>query len=481
MQPFYVTYQHDRGQTPLRGVDNGAVQDLEGLGSGLDTSGAWAGGGPFVWIRNATNHRLVGWVRALPRHQVGRSGTWEAWGVQTAMETDCSGFPWNWRLLQEGPNSLDSFSAALASPKRRRITDDIPISKLVAILSNFYSRGRRSDPMTIPIDDPEDLPLLPWIWLLGPVQPQSATLSPPRKNLPAMSPPLTYVTLIDADFDFRQATSPYLQAAVQELITGSADEALRKIQTLRQTPPGKQARLLYTEDAARIVPSARQAPEHEGWSPPPLRRPSPAEADVQPQSSGPSWWRRLWPSGEIRVRNAGAIALMALVSATFVLEVMNYLALHPRQRNDESTIAGTQPAETQTVPTSTHAAVVTATAAPTPPIGNQPDLTRPGDRKDLWPSIREAVANAAKKDPASKKFGAEVEKYDPEHKPGDRFRLRNAVAQLYLKSRGCLRVPIGESVGPKFAEALDCAGDDRTLSTLLTSDEELARWLLAHS
>lgn len=473
MQPFHVTYERDLGQIALRGgVDHDAVLELEGFGSGLDTSGPWAGGGPFVWIRTATNHRLVGWVRALPREEVGRSGAWEAWGVQTTIETDCSAFAWCWQMLGEGPKSLEAFSAALASSKRRRITDDIPISKLVAILSNFYSRGRRGDLMTIPIEEPEDLPLLPWIWLLGPVQPQNATLSPPRKNVPAMAPPLTYVSIIDGDFDFRQATSPYLQAAVQELITGKADEALRMIQTVRQAPHDKRPRLLYSEDVQRPAPVAKDAKEPATWIPP--------EADRQTGRSGQSWWRRRWSwsPGEVRIGSVITAVLIGLASATLVLEVMNYLALHPSSEEGNAQVT-TETQPTRVAPAATSQPIATMQPAAAQRVNSQPDLSRPGERKDLWPSIREALVNAAKKD-GSTKFATEVQQYDPEHKPGDRFRLRVAVAQLYLKSRDCFKGPLGGATGPKFAAALDCAGDDHTLNTLMTSDEELARWLLAH-
>jgi hypothetical protein len=188
---FHVAYREGVGMTLVRGRRelSWLSGEIEGYASGLATTGQYADGGPLV-LQVANGRRIVGWLRGLAVEEVGRHGVWEAWGVVGEAADD----PWYW------PRYWKELQAAREAAAAKRLVDGMneggstdgppdPPLALTGILRAFELETQQ--PYVLVLSEPGDLALLPWVWLLGPVDPRQATIGPPRPQ-PHAARPFSY-------------------------------------------------------------------------------------------------------------------------------------------------------------------------------------------------------------------------------------------------------------------------------------------------
>lgn len=169
---------------------------FEPLGSALSRLADGAGG-PFVHQFRLSNRVVgaMGWVVSAASK---RFGGWNLWGVWTDGAIPPLALPFFWRDLSDRERSADVLERAnrnatalmrrTPSPKILDRLDATPLhdesfrTALKAHLSRLY-RAKHHDDTPTEIDiDPAMLDLLPWIYLLGPVDPARALLKPSRFN-----------------------------------------------------------------------------------------------------------------------------------------------------------------------------------------------------------------------------------------------------------------------------------------------------------
>ncbi|HEV7428684.1 MAG TPA: hypothetical protein VGQ46_20195 [Thermoanaerobaculia bacterium] len=199
-EALHVGYVRHRGQVPTFGGSPEIANALESLGTGMEVSSPWERGGPIVW-RPTKERRLVGWMRGIPAADVDRQGAWECWGLLVADDVDISAWPWLWKkMLQSNTEgSLDELGQRLLKKQGDSAPDQA--GELTTVLTALHRQRRAGadPPMTIPMNTPmHATALVPWVWLLGPFDPQEAFLGPPRKNPAAASPALIYHATIGA-------------------------------------------------------------------------------------------------------------------------------------------------------------------------------------------------------------------------------------------------------------------------------------------
>jgi hypothetical protein len=191
---LHIGYVRHRGQVPSFGGSPEIANALESLGTGMEVSSPWERGGPIVW-RPPNERRLVGWMRGLPAAYTERQGAWECWGLLVDDGVDISAWPWLWKRMWQSntEGSLDELGQRLLKKQGDSAPDQA--SELATVLTSLHRQRRAGadPPMTIPMNTPmHATALVPWVWLLGPFDPQEAFLGPPRKTAAAASPPLFY-------------------------------------------------------------------------------------------------------------------------------------------------------------------------------------------------------------------------------------------------------------------------------------------------
>jgi len=201
-EALHVTYVQHQGQVPTFGGSPEIANALESLGTGMEVSSPWERGGPIVW-RPLNERRFVGWMQGIQTSVFGRQGAWECRGLLVDDDVDISAWPWLLKKMRQSntEGSLDELGQLLL--KRQGEVAPDQASELATVLTALYRQRRAGDssPMTIPMDIPmHTTALLPWVWLLGPFDPQQAYLGPPRRTLAATSPALVYHPTIGAPF-----------------------------------------------------------------------------------------------------------------------------------------------------------------------------------------------------------------------------------------------------------------------------------------
>lgn len=170
---------------------------LEPLGSALSRQPDGAGG-PFVYQFRGSGGRVVGAMGWVVSAASKRYGGWNLWGLWTDGPIPALALPLFWPELQDArqlpallrranddadalqrreswPELLDRISAL-------RLHDDDFRNVLKSELTRLYAAPLSAErPLEIDLD-PASLDLLPWIYLLGPVEPGLAQLQPSRFN-----------------------------------------------------------------------------------------------------------------------------------------------------------------------------------------------------------------------------------------------------------------------------------------------------------
>lgn len=277
-QGFYITYRDGLGQTLARGLPelSPLTGELEGYASGLDATGRYAAGGPLV-LRLETGRRVVSWLRALPAQTVGRPGAWEAWGVAGNVEDDPLYWPWYWTELWDGPPSVTRLAERLNEGGRSTGLPEPPLA-LPAVLLAFQQQ--KEPPFVVMMREPTDLDLLPWVWLLGPLDPRAATLGPPRSR-PHASRPFSYEAVWEPEVE---AYSSSLSAA-----TRTAAFSVQRIRSLQTSPAALDEILAQRAGQDVMTAAAPSAASGVSWAPKaPLQEARQQEGSMHPLGLGES-------------------------------------------------------------------------------------------------------------------------------------------------------------------------------------------------
>ncbi|MEO8380740.1 MAG: hypothetical protein ABI779_13840 [Acidobacteriota bacterium] len=472
-EPFLIDYGPG-GMVPSIGGDPALVNELENLGTGMDTDGEWALGGPVVWRRPNSGRRIVGWIRGVPSSELGRAGAWRAWGVQAGPDDDIQHWPWAWELLRSEPSSttLRELAAALATPKVKSTLPPFG-SDFAGLLSEAH-RVRASESgqtFSIPLESKSELAALAWFWLLGPDDPQQATLGPPRREAAAVSPRLTYAGQLGTTRPWGLRPSPFFQDAVLPLVHERKDlQAVRQVQLLREAPPQRRVLLLERgmDEVSRKTRATRNVFEEQDRT---MNTDERLHANGDEERASRS--RTDGSAGAFDLRQFLNPAFLVMIFLELVAIVMLLGLYRPwvgmtGTNSIGPTAVGTQtPADTSgtmIVPLVTESAGVSTPAA-------------------LSPQQLQARLLSALKRPRQGVMyaGTLTVLNNPKTQGVDVQRLRVAALQIYFLREGCSDSgAVDGTVGQKFFDALHCLGDHHAPLDVLTSDTALVDWLESH-
>lgn len=260
----YVEHQGQR-------LDPGEYLDFfEPLGSSLSRSRDGVGG-PFVYRFTASGGRVIsalGWVVSAASR---RYGAWSLWGMWTDRRLPELALPLFWPQLADASQTAEMVSRANrvaerlfnrkqwsglgAEIGRMRIHDDDFREVLAAELSRLYAGAPPSrQPLEIELS-PSMLDLLPWIYLLGPVDPFEAQLQPSRFNGDGYQ----YI-LNDADMPRREVE---IRDDVEELVEAATDSVIKGLKKANELRGARKGRAV--SDAR--VPVAWARPQEDAMTP----------------------------------------------------------------------------------------------------------------------------------------------------------------------------------------------------------------------
>jgi len=208
---------------------------FEPLGSALSRLPDGAGG-PFVHQFRLSNRVVgaMGWVVSAASK---RFGGWNLWGIWRDGPIPPLALPLFWRELSDRGRSADVLESAnrqaatlmqrASSAKILDRLDATPLhdeafrAALKVYLSRLHRAPRHDDTPTEIDIDPALLDLLPWIYLLGPVDPARALLKPSRFNGAGYQYILTEGATVDGGID----------AVIDDLVDTMANDVLQGFTT----------------------------------------------------------------------------------------------------------------------------------------------------------------------------------------------------------------------------------------------------------
>ncbi|MEA2465821.1 MAG: hypothetical protein QOJ98_3568 [Acidobacteriota bacterium] len=187
---------------------------LEPLGSALSRRPDGAGG-PFVFQFRGSGGRVIGAMGWVVSAASKRYGGWNLWGVWTDGPIPALAFPLCWPELPdaqqlpalvrranddaEALQRRDAWPELLDAMPALRLHEEEFRTALKVELSRLY-RSPYPDVRPIEIElEPAMLDLLPWLYLLGPVEPGTAQLLPSRFNGPGYQYIFTDAAPADVD------------------------------------------------------------------------------------------------------------------------------------------------------------------------------------------------------------------------------------------------------------------------------------------
>jgi hypothetical protein len=383
---------------------------FEPLGSSLSRYPDGAGG-PFVYRFTASGGRVVGALGWVVSAASRRYGAWKLWGLWADRPMPAVALPLFWPQLADASQVSDVAGRANRDAQRlfnrkqwsglcreiggMRIHDANFREILKAELSHAYAVP---PPYRQPIEielSPGMLDLLPWIYILGPVDPTEAQLQPSRFNGGGYQ----YI-LADGDVPLRDAEIP---ADVEEIVDAADDDVVsgwKKANELR---------------ARRARPAPRPSP------PPPRESPRPQEEPMTARKAPAA--KRALPLNE----------WMPILTALYriaVLALLFWIGLELRDIRDQKPPGpAAEPVTTTTV----------VPAAPPPPVSSS--AAEPES-----PAAR--VARIARTLAANPPQGIRVS-----HTAalGDSRALANAAVEVFLRRNGCFNR--AEAVDGKISAA----------------------------
>jgi hypothetical protein len=430
MHPFH--YRYVRGIEAILGGDSSLGSELEPFGGPIEPHAPWSSGGPFVWRRQNNKTTLIGWARAVAPEEAGRSGAWEAWGVDVDDPSVVNRWPFAWEELRQSPtpDSLKRLVSRLSSDPlgglpRLRGTEGAALTR--AYLAHVDDNG---ESIAVPLESADDVGLLPWLWLLGPVAPAQATLTTPRSGAPTLHPRPTYAPRIDLDPPHDAFVSPAVQDILSHAASRRWNKAIDAAQELRRLPAAKQLTILR----------GSAAPER-----------SDTRASV--------------PSASLDDERSPITFERVLLTATFVAALIAAILTARLQPEWSTPTPAPIPAATETTAT---APITTPDTTPTAPIVARPAIA--------W---TESVHGALTRSTGTKGTDVAALLKLPATTAFDstaKLRLRLAGWQLYLRSRNWYSGSLDASPGRTFYAGITQGAADERLQKILQSDEELGKW-----
>jgi hypothetical protein len=462
LETFHARYA--QGQWFDWGEQPNLMKHLEGLGGGLPTDPPWQHGGPL--LVGFGERQVLAWMRGIPFEEAGRMNAWEAWGVTGPVGSFIS-WPAFWEELRAEPDRsrLESMARALAAPRQSDRLPPVP-ANLKETLESIYLSDKLQ---AIAMRTPDDLPLLAWAFLLGPVAWDAATVGPPRRIPLVSREPLTYQGQI---VDGRTATerarnqwsSPLLASIVDAAEEGELNAAFDQVSELRRLSPADRRRRV-------LAPPPKPAPE---------LKEQPQEVQMYEQTTN----RSKTPVGEatlpptamkerLRKLEQKVTIFGGAIIALLVLSGWMSWQLHKVRQAVEGRPARTDTSTTQAMPAETTAppAPATTTAAETAATPScQEWWTRPDDRARVLTRFRTALAksNITLRNPAARVL-AENAAWDPAQTPQV---LTTLVRQMDLKASGCYTGNLDGAAGPGMTRAIADCGNR---VPLVTTEEALQR------
>jgi hypothetical protein len=257
---------------------------LEPLGSALSRRPDGAGG-PFVFQFRGSGGRVIGAMGWVVSAASKRYGGWNLWGVWTDGPIPALALPLCWPDLAdgqklpalvrranddaEGLQRRDAWPELLDAMPALRLHEEEFRNALKVELARLY-RSPYPDVRPIEIElEPPMLDLLPWIYLLGPVEPGTAQLLPSRFNGPGYQ--YIFTDAIPADVDVPDEIDNMVDTTAGDVLQGfRMAAALRE----RRARPRQKA----------VVPKPKPPRSSESiemrTTPAPQRRPKPPAASA---------------------------------------------------------------------------------------------------------------------------------------------------------------------------------------------------------
>lgn len=281
---------------------------LEPLGSALSRRPDGAGG-PFVFQFRGSGGRVVGAMGWVVSAASKRYGGWNLWGVWTDGPIPALALPLCWPDLpdaQKLPALVRRANDDAESLKRRdawpELLDAMPALRLheedfrTALKLELARLYRSPYPDVRPIEielEPAMLDLLPWIYLLGPVEPGTAQLLPSRFNGPGYQ--YIFTDAAPADIDIPDEIDNMVDTTANDVLQG-----FRMAAALRE----RRARPRQKAVVPKPKPRSPESLEMRN-TPSPQRRPKPPAASAPPDDLIPTVLRG--------VRDVLIIALLAWI------------------------------------------------------------------------------------------------------------------------------------------------------------------------
>jgi hypothetical protein len=241
---------------------------FEPLGSALSRYPDGAGG-PFVYRFTASGSRVVGALGWVVSAASQRYGAWRLWGMWTDRPMPAVALPLFWPQLAD-PSQVAGmvdranrdaqrlfnrrqWAALCGDVGRMRIHDSTFRESLKSELAHAYSV---TPPYRQPIEielAPDMLDLLPWIFILGPVDPTEAQLQP------------SYFALRDAEIP--DYVEEIVDAATDDVVSGwrKANELRAKRVRPAAAPPREPQREQEDEMSVRKAPAPKPVLPLERW------------------------------------------------------------------------------------------------------------------------------------------------------------------------------------------------------------------------
>jgi hypothetical protein len=257
---------------------------FEPLGSALARLPDGAGG-PFVHHFTDSGGRTIGALGWVVSARSKRFGGWTLWGTWTDRPIPAVALPLFWPVLSD-PNRVsewigrandnahllvdsDRWSEVLGSMKAPRLRDDAFRELLKAELARAYAAPLpHRHPLEIEVA-PQTLELLPWIYLLGPVNPNTARLQPNRFTGPGYQYILTDTVPVGDDVEIPREVESIVDTASKNV--AAAFRLADEFRARRERPPkaAKAAKQPRERSDMRSPAPSNPAPPAKSAPPPP--------------------------------------------------------------------------------------------------------------------------------------------------------------------------------------------------------------------
>jgi hypothetical protein len=475
---FHIGY--DGGQRLFLGSDESLVLELEALGGGLDPQSPWNFGGPLLLQRDASPTRILGWIRGT----TGRSNAWEAWGIVISSAIDLTCWPWYAALLvQPDATALSMFGDRLVQGAIAK-QESLPPGT-AAHVATAYAGDTSASTIRIQITTPAEALVMPWLWLLGPKEPSTATIGPPRALRAIVRRPLAYEPLIESEPESHLLVSScYIDDVISLIERGHQKIALDAITNLRSLPAEQRRERLSanvgdvtTRLSEPMVTEVEAKPEKEkeavGISIPPPEVAS-RKSETSPKSTNSTSKKRVWvlPNDPIIFRANIIIGLLLAI-----LLIVSYATFRGDRTNKLADTSTAETAAAATAKTSPGTDTSITTGATMTSLSTTEGQMATCDMQDS--AKRRAVlgrfaAYAQQQKNVAAAFAQLTTDASGQWNDSNKARIAAAARQLFLRERCGSNLTLDGFAGPSTMNAICSTAE---WSTLKTNSDAALMWL----